>query len=199
MWVRTATTSRRQPSSSNTTAKPPSSRLPNRRTVSTRQFSHAGTSRASPMIIHDIGDEHTETDKDICTGTDGRQADQCGPPIPGTSQSQPRPQSTAMETPRTRKAKEQQRRLGVGKPVAAGGPGPRTVTRSTTSSKGKQVKPSRTARPEATIPEEGSQCKARQSTLTNHPCRLVRSISRTHTRCLPLLNRGIWGTEWFKN
>ncbi len=108
------------------------------------------------MIIHGIDDEHTEADKDICTGTDGRQADQCGAPIPGTSQSQPRPQSTTMEAPRTRKAKEQQRRLGVGKPVAAGRAVPRTVTRSTTLSKGKQVNSSKTVKPEATIPEEGS-------------------------------------------
>lgn len=45
--------------------------------------------------------------------------------------------SPAPVTPRTRKAKETQRRLGVGKPKVAGGDGPRAVTRSLSLSKEK--------------------------------------------------------------
>ena len=173
MWVRTAATSRRQPPTSKPQSKPP----PSRRLVSTRQFSRAATSQISSVIIHDIGDGHTA----------GRKPDHGGPAISGPSL-QPQSQITTMDGPRT-KAKELQRRLGVGKPTAAGGAGPRTVTRSTTLSKGTRLKRSKTAEPEATIPEEGSYCEARQRVITDHHFRKpARSIPRTYARCLPLLN-----------
>lgn len=56
---------------------------------------------------------------------------------------------------RTRKAKEQTR-LGVGRPVAAGGAGPRAVTKSMSVPRIQRGKGSRTMKQsEATILEEG--------------------------------------------
>jgi hypothetical protein len=48
----------------------------------------------------------------------------------------PNPEATGdmFPVPRTKKVKELQKRLGVGRPVAVGGTGPRAVTRSTTIS-----------------------------------------------------------------
>ena len=181
MWVRTAATSRRQPPASKPQSKPP----PSRRIVSTRQFSRAATSRISSMIIHDIGDEHTTANKDICAETDGRKPDHSG--ISGPSLPQPQPQIATTDGSRT-KAKELQRRLGVGKPTAAGGAGPRTVTRSTMLSKGTRLKPSKTVEPEAAIPEEGSYRETRQRVITDrHFRKPTRSIPRTYARCLSLL------------
>jgi hypothetical protein len=59
-------------------------------------------------------------------------------------------QSTSLV--RTRKAKETQRRLGVGKPKAAGGNGARSVTRAISPSKGRRGRSSRSVIP--TIAEE---------------------------------------------
>ena len=56
---------------------------------------------------------------------------------------------------RTRKAKELQTRLGVGKPIIAGGRGPRAVTRSAGSSRGKQTKSSKSLKPTEDTIEEG--------------------------------------------
>lgn len=58
--------------------------------------------------------------------------------------------------PRTRRAKDTQYRLGVGRPTVVGGSGARTVTRSTSSAiKGKRGKASRSVKPvEAAIQEE---------------------------------------------
>ncbi|KAK2461812.1 hypothetical protein APHAL10511_006275 [Amanita phalloides] len=135
------------------TSKPPSSRRP----VSARQASRAATNRTTSVVIHDTDDDDGEPDNFIRRRTDEPTEYEPGHPdlaITGLSQSQ----STTATVPsiiRTRKAKELQRRLGVGKPVAAGGPGPRVATRPTTSSKGKQLKFSRSSKMEATIPEEG--------------------------------------------
>lgn len=57
--------------------------------------------------------------------------------------------------PRTRKAKETQTRLGVGKPLAAGGQGPRAVTRSSGSSRGKETKLSKSHKPKEPTIQEG--------------------------------------------
>ncbi|KAF8640740.1 hypothetical protein AX17_000391 [Amanita inopinata Kibby_2008] len=129
--------------------KPPSTR----RDISTRQSSRAGPSRTTSLIIHDTDEEdenskHTDAEMDA----DNRRFDVVEPSSP--EQSQQQHQTIAVVPPRTRKAKELQRRLGMGKPVAAGGPGPRAVTRSTTLSRGKHGKVSRTFTTEATIPEE---------------------------------------------
>ncbi|KAF9240903.1 hypothetical protein BU15DRAFT_61221 [Melanogaster broomeanus] len=60
------------------------------------------------------------------------------------------------QPPRTRKAKQTQYRLGVGRPIIAGGSGPRAVTKSASVSRTvKRAKSSRTIQPtEATITEE---------------------------------------------
>ncbi|KAF4623587.1 hypothetical protein D9613_001922 [Agrocybe pediades] len=104
---------------------------PVRRSVSTRAASKAGPSRISSMIVHDIPEEDEEED------------------IP------PPPEPPIIVPTRTRKAKELQTRLGVGKPIIAGGRGPRAVTRSSGSSRGKREKLSKSIKPmESTIEEE---------------------------------------------
>lgn len=113
---------------------------PMRRSVSTRQPSRAGPSRVSSMIVHDIDEE--EKDENSTQSED-------------IKEETPAPAPSATPVPRTRKAKELQTRLGVGKPQLAGGQGPRAVTRSSGSSKGRGLKASRSIKPmEATI-EEG--------------------------------------------
>lgn len=95
------------------------------------------------MIVHDIsedeGDQGNEQPRDERGSTPVQLVEQ--PP------------------PRTRKAKELQTRLGMGKPVIAGGMGARNITRSSTGSigsKAKRTKSSRSMIPmEATIIEEG--------------------------------------------
>lgn len=63
----------------------------------------------------------------------------------------------SVPAPRTRKAKELQTRLGVGRPVAAGGSGPRAVTKSSSIPRGRRGKSGKAMQPtEATI-EEGKQ------------------------------------------
>jgi len=88
------------------------------------------------MIVHDIDEE-----ENLEENTSTEEAQQDPSPAP----------------PRTRKAKETQTRLGVGRPLAAGGQGPRAVTRSSGSSRGKEAKPSKSHKPrEPTIQEGGS-------------------------------------------
>lgn len=84
------------------------------------------------MIIHDTDDEEDE---------ENNQEEAEHEPTP--------------PAPRTRKAKETQTRLGVGRPVAAGGNGPRVVTKSVTMSRGKRGRASRSVKKEPTIEEEG--------------------------------------------
>lgn len=63
------------------------------------------------------------------------------------------PEQTPLLAIRTKKGKEQTR-LGVGRPVVAGGSGPRAVTRSLSLSKKKRAQNSRSVKPmEATIVE----------------------------------------------
>lgn len=72
-------------------------------------------------------------------------------PAPSEVESSPPPPTT-----RTRKAKDTQTRLGMGRPVIAGGSGARAVTKSISISKGgKRGKNSRSVQPvQETIPEE---------------------------------------------
>lgn len=94
------------------------------------------------MIIHDTDDEDNE-DEDIMMKEDNE-------PQRKTSV-----QPIKVLTPRTRKAKDTQFRLGVGRPALAGGKGARAVTKSRSISKGKQVKTSKSVKPkEAAIQEE---------------------------------------------
>ncbi|PPQ72022.1 hypothetical protein CVT24_008074 [Panaeolus cyanescens] len=110
---------------------------PPRRSVSIRQPSlpKAGPSRTTSMIIHEPDEEEMDQHNVF---------------------KEPSPSPPLAPPPRTRKAKELQTRLGVGKPVAAGGSGPRAITRSSgSSSKGKRAKSSKSMKPkEAPIQEE---------------------------------------------
>jgi hypothetical protein len=65
------------------------------------------------------------------------------------------PSPLLVPPPRTRKAKELQTRLGKGKPVIAGGSGPRAITASSGSSKGRQTNSSKTMKPREPTIEEG--------------------------------------------
>lgn len=107
--------------------------MPPRRSVSTRQSSRAGPSRISSIVIHDTDDEEGEGEKE-------KEVEHT--------------QELELSTPpltRSRKAKGQTR-LGVGRPAAAGGTGPRAVTKTSKFSKSKRAKSSRTVQPtEATI------------------------------------------------
>jgi hypothetical protein len=118
-----------------------------RRSVSTRVSSRPSPSRISSVIIHDTDDENENEDEEL--NAERSRGHESG--AQGTTQS-------ATITPpatRARKAKEQIR-LGVGRPVAAGGSGPRAVTKYIDVSKGKRAKGTKTMKPtEDTIPEEG--------------------------------------------
>jgi hypothetical protein len=72
----------------------PNLRQPRNRSVSTRRSSRS--TRQSSMIVHDINEDEPSQEE---------------------SENQP---GTGSAAPRTRKAKETQRRLGVGRPVVAG-------------------------------------------------------------------------------
>ncbi|KAI6005253.1 hypothetical protein F5J12DRAFT_835767 [Pisolithus orientalis] len=121
--------SRPQPSRSN----PPQ---PPERSTS-RISSHSGIRRGS-LIIHGAGNDIIEE------GTSSPVEEVKPPPPPSPRQ-----------LPRTRKAKESQYRLGVGRPVVAGGSGARSITKSVSvSRKSKRGKSSTSVKPsEATITE----------------------------------------------
>jgi hypothetical protein len=91
------------------------------------------------MIVHDLDeDEGTNNDPEATEGVSVEQ-----------------PPSPSLIPTRTRKAKELQTRLGKGKPVIAGGSGPRAITASSGNSKGRQTKSSRTLKPREPTIEEG--------------------------------------------
>ncbi|KAJ7492490.1 hypothetical protein FB451DRAFT_535068 [Mycena latifolia] len=117
---------------------------PTRRSVSTRHASRSAP-RISSVIIHDTDDEEDdENEQEI----DQEETENQPEPEP-----EPLPPST-----RTRKAKDTQTRLGVGRPVAAGGNGPRAVTKSVSVAKGKRGRNSKAVKPaEDTIPEEAEE------------------------------------------
>ncbi|KIM48074.1 hypothetical protein M413DRAFT_439782 [Hebeloma cylindrosporum] len=117
---------------------------PTRRSVSTRQSSRAGPSRVSSMVVHDISDDDAEEISPEIS-EDVRLLEPSAKPVP----------PPVLPPARTRKAKELQTRLGVGKPIMAGGQGPRAVTRSSGSTRGKRAKSSKSLKPtEHTIAEE---------------------------------------------
>ncbi|KAF7347724.1 hypothetical protein MVEN_01529600 [Mycena venus] len=122
------------------TAAPPATR----RSVSTRQPSRSAP-RISSVIIHDTDDEEEEeNDQKI----DHEETENQPEP-------QPEPEPIIPPSNRTRKAKDTQTRLGVGRPVAAGGNGPRAVTKSVSVAKGKRGRNSKAVKPvEEAIPEE---------------------------------------------
>ncbi|KAJ4486302.1 hypothetical protein J3R30DRAFT_3445747 [Lentinula aciculospora] len=120
---------------------PGTKQQPGRRSVSTRTSSRSN--RTSSMIVHDI----VEDEEGSAEVTEGEQEEQ-------SEQSEPQ-EVPLPPPPRTRKAKETQFRLGVGRPLAAGGKGARAVTKSVIVSKTRKGKGSRSVKPsEATIVEE---------------------------------------------
>ncbi|KAJ8521411.1 hypothetical protein ONZ45_g1886 [Pleurotus djamor] len=117
---------------------------PRTRRISTRLSSRAGPSRTSSMIIHELPEDEEEQE--------GEQEGSA--PSPKVDQEPTVPSPPLESTPRTRKAKETQLRLGVGRPKLAGGSGARAVTKSIRVSRAKHGKSSRTVKPsEAPIPE----------------------------------------------
>ena len=131
------------------TEPPPPPVQPTRRSVSTRFSSRTTLPRTSSVIIHETGDEDlgANTQETELITEETTQAMEEPPQEP------PEPPSL----PRTRKAKDTQRRLGVGRPIAAGGSGPRAVTKSLSVSRSRRAKSSRNVIPvEDTIPEEGA-------------------------------------------
>ena len=92
------------------------------------------------MIVHDIDEEENLEEERKNSST---------------VEAQENPSLNSPAAPRTRKAKETQTRLGVGKPLAAGGQGPRAVTRSSGSSRGKESKLSKSHKPKEPTIQEG--------------------------------------------
>ncbi|KAJ4489401.1 hypothetical protein C8J55DRAFT_603715 [Lentinula edodes] len=112
---------------------------PGQRSVSTRTSSRS--TRTSSMIVHDV-----EGDEEGSAGG-AEEEEKMQPGVQEVPRSPP--------LPRIRKAKETQFRLGVGRPLAAGGKGARAVTKSVSASRAKKGKGSRSVKPsEATIEEE---------------------------------------------
>lgn len=75
-------------------------------------------------------------------------------PVPSEPEPEPTPPLPVPATPRTRKAKEQTR-LGVGRPVIAGGTGARAITKSISVPKRARVSKSIAQPVQDTIMEEG--------------------------------------------
>ena len=80
---------------------------------------------------------------------------------------------------RTRKARDAQLRLGVGRPTIAGGSGPRAVTRSVSVAKGAPSRSGRGAKPPSAPVVDGA------SGHLHHPC-LQLSSNQFSTRCAGL-------------
>lgn len=131
-----------------TTARPRPTPPVIQRAPSTRRVSRAvpslsrprGTSSSS-VIIHDSDEEDSALQE--------QHRRSVAPTISSEPEAPPPP-------PRTRRAKETQYRLGVGRPTVVGGSGARAVTRSTSATtKAKRGKGSRSVKPvEAAIQEE---------------------------------------------
>ncbi|KAF7339356.1 hypothetical protein MSAN_02149500 [Mycena sanguinolenta] len=120
-----------------------------RRSVSTRQPSRSAP-RISSVIIHDTDDEDEEEEN--APEVDEEETE-------NQPQPQPDPEPTSIPSNRTRKAKDTQTRLGVGRPVAAGGNGARAVTKSVSVAKGKRGRNSKAVKKpvEETIPEDAEE------------------------------------------
>ncbi|KAI0082169.1 hypothetical protein K474DRAFT_1694476 [Panus rudis PR-1116 ss-1] len=144
------------PQESSQTAQPKRSssmRIVSKASNASRRRDRSGGS----MIIHDT-DEEEEGDNPAPPSNDTPHADSrvTDPPMPTTRS--------------TRKAKETQIRLGVGRPLAAGGSGPRAVTRSTSLTKGRRGKTSRSVKPiEATIQEEEEEAEPNRAEYAEFP------------------------------
>lgn len=126
---------------------------PRRTSTRARTASHATTSNTRgfsgrSVIVHDDIDEDDgeEPPEEAYVASQTNAVEAAKEPIPA-------PKSPAT---RMRKANDTQRRLGVGRPVIAGGSGARAVTKSISIPKARRGKSSRSIKPiEATI-EEGA-------------------------------------------
>ena len=98
----------------------------------------AESSRLSSVIIHDIPEE--TNGQELHTATTTRLQTAVPVPLPSAPPVQ------------SKKAKELQRRLGVGRPIVAGGTGARTVTLSSPFER-EGIRHSRSEQMEATMPE----------------------------------------------
>jgi len=94
----------------------------------------AGSTRLPSVVIHDVPKE--TNGREVHTATAARLETAPVPPPPA----------------RSKKTKELQKRLGVGRPVAVGGTGARAVTRPVAFSR-RGIRRSRSGQVEATIPE----------------------------------------------
>ncbi|KAI0778045.1 hypothetical protein BD413DRAFT_97815 [Trametes elegans] len=120
----------------------PARRAPSGRIASRSVGTRLRGSSSSSVIIHDTDEEDNAADQVQRSSIAPRFSESEAPPPP--------------PPPRTRRAKETQYRLGVGRPTLVGGTGARAVTRSTGSTaKGRRGKSSKSAKPkEAAIQEE---------------------------------------------
>ena len=127
------------------TTKPASTSQIPQRISSTRTVSRPASTRGrvGSMIIHDIPEDVEMDDSD-------------DPPIPNGSV----PPTSSIPGPasRTRKAKEVQSKLGLGRPRLIGGTGPRTVSRKPSSAPERRSRVVTSAKPsEAAIREEDAE------------------------------------------
>ena len=121
------------------------------RIVSRPPSSSGGRNRVGSMVIHDTDNEEEPED--------GMRADlmdaESIPPNPATSQPSQIPMPTAGPATRTRRAGDDQRRLGLGRPKALGGTGIRAPPRTASTTQIKKARSAPSIRPvELPIPEE---------------------------------------------
>ncbi|KAI0068415.1 hypothetical protein BV25DRAFT_1818823 [Artomyces pyxidatus] len=122
---------------------PPPQRASSMRVVSRASGSRTRLQSTGSMIVHSDSEDEA----------DGSETQ---------PETLPQPAVESGPATRTRKAKEGQLRLGVGRPIAAGGSGARAVTKSVSTAKGRRGKSSRSLKPvEDTILEEEPQTSSR--------------------------------------
>lgn len=122
-----------------------------------------GPSKSSVIVHESDSDEEEEegeeeeTEEEDAVAPEPDTADEADNEDPAPSDAEPTPPPTPPPTTRNRKAKDMQTRLGVGRPVIAGGTGARAVTKSISVPKGsKRGNISRSIPPvQETIMEEG--------------------------------------------
>lgn len=145
--------------------------------MSTRRPSQDGPNQIPPIIVRDVPDEALQPQtKDPTTAR--------------TTAHPPAVLPSRLPT-RTRKAKEMQKRLGVGRPVAAGGSGPRVVTRSATISREKRVRGSESMKQLEATTQEGNwlcYCLSSPSKMLNIPKNQKQSINHILSKPAHLVN-----------
>lgn len=136
------------------------------RTVSRAFSSSTARGRSGSVVIHEVAEEEEEGEEEQGPVAG---ADPPNPPTMTSGQSMI-PHAVGPAT-RTRKAKDAQFKLGVGRPSAIGGTGPRTVTKSLSLHKPKRVKGSASIQPtELAIREEDEGTAPSSSAITASGC-----------------------------